>query len=225
MDYPDLLDAVYGRLEELGASGTATGGDPATDNALAAAEAEMRVRLPVELRAFYQAVGDGFSFYWEADPDGPEKLWGSLQVPSLSALAEMYHGWRGLVLYPPERAEEYGFTGTKDPGLAKRTAARMWHWLPIIAEPNGDAVCLDLGAPGCPVVFDKHDWMDGGTGDNGHLLARNWREFLVGWGSVCFRDPIHWTWCFRPGGGVNWDGEPFRSPFRVTGLAEPGAPS
>ena len=223
MDYPTLLETVIDHLEGLGVACTATARDPATDKALASAEARMNVRLPAELREFYRTVGDGFVLFWQSDPNDPQKPWGSLQVPSLSSLADGYSGWRGLVLYTPERAEEYGFPGTKDPALAKRTAARMWHWLPIIEEGNGDAICLDLGAPGCPVVFDRHDWMDGGSGDNGHPLAPNWRAFLMSWGRVCFQDPIHWTWYFRPGGGVDWDGEPFRSPFRVAGLAEPGA--
>ena len=126
-----------------------------------------------------------------------------------------------MVLYSPERAEEYGFPYTKDPILAKRTAARMWNWLPVIEEGNGDSICLDLDAPSCPVVFDKHDWMDGGSGDNGHPLAPNWRAFLLGWGSVCFQVPdgLYWPWCFRPGGGVAWDSESFRSPFRIADLA------
>jgi cell wall assembly regulator SMI1 len=181
----------------------------------------MNVRLPADLREFYQVIGDGLLLFWQSDPEDAQKPWGSLQVPELSALAEMCAGWRKLVLYSPEQAEKYGFTGTKDPALAKRTAARMWNWLPLIEQGNGDSICLDLGAPGCPVVFDKHDWMDGGSGDNGHLLAPNWRAFLRGWGSVCFQFRSYWPWYFRPGGGMDWDNEEFRSPFRVPGLAEP----
>jgi cell wall assembly regulator SMI1 len=226
MDYPSLLETVYGHLDGLGAAGGANPGEAVTDEALAAAEAEMKVRLPAELREFYQTVGDGFSLYWETAPGDPEKIWGGLHVPGLASLVEMYAGWRGLVLYTPERAEEYGFPGTKDPTLAKRTAARMWQWLPVIQEGNGDGICLDLGTPGCPVVFDKHDWMDGGTGENGHPLAPNWRAFLVGWGSVCFQPPrrMYWPLCFRPGGGVAWEGDEFHGPFRVPGLAEQSAP-
>ena len=162
--------------------------------------------------------------FWQSDPNDPKKPWGSLQVPSLSYLAEMYTGWRGLVLYTPEKAEQYGFPYTKDPALAKRTAARMWHWLPVIEDGERRLrSAWTWVTRSCPVVFDKHDWMDGGSGDNGHRLAPNWRAFLVGWGSVCFQQPegLYWPWCFRPGGGVAWDGEHFLSPFRVAGLAEP----
>jgi cell wall assembly regulator SMI1 len=222
MDYAGLFDLLYGHLDSLGVAGSANAGEPATDEALAGAEVEMKVRLPAEFREFYRTVGNGFSLYWETDPDDPEKQWGGFHVPELASLIGMNAGWRGLVLYTPERAEEYGFPHTKDPDLAKHTAARMWHWLPVIKEPNGDAICLDLGASGCPVVFDKHDWMDGGSGENGHVLAPNWRSFLVGWGGVCFQPPrsMYWPQCFRPGGGVAWESDEFPSPFRVPGLAE-----
>jgi cell wall assembly regulator SMI1 len=189
MDYPSLLETVLGHLEELGVACTATASDPATDEALASAEARMKVRLPGELREFYQEIGDGFSLFWEADPCDHTKPWGSLQVPALAALTDLHAGWREMVLYSPEKAEEYGFPYTKDSALAKRTAARMWHWLPVIQDGNGDSICLDLGAPGWPVIFDRHDWKDGGSGENGHPLAPNWRAFLTRWGSVCFQPP------------------------------------
>lgn len=220
MDYVGILEAVYGRLDELGVAGRADAGEPPTEEALAAAETEMGFRIPAELREFYRTVGDGFSLYWETDHGDAEKLWGGFHVPELAELVGMYAGWRELVLYTPERAEEYGFPHTTDPARAKQTAARMWHWLPVIREANGDAICLDLGAPGCPAVFDRHDWVDGGTGDNGHVLAPDWRAFLAGWGSVCFQPPrrLYWPLCFWPG-GVTWDGDEFHTAFRVPGLA------
>jgi hypothetical protein len=221
MNFGSIMDAVWERIAELGAEGTFAPDEPATDDELTAAEAELKCPLPAELREFYQTVGNGLSFFWEADSDEPNKPWGVLSVPSLSSLVELYRGRQKLILYTPERAEEYGFPYTKDPALAKRTAARMWQWLPIIEEPNGDSICIDLGAPGCPVVFDKHSWMDGGTGDNGHQLAPNWRAFLKSWGSVCYQPPIHWADYFLPSGGIDWDAEPFRNPFRVAALTEP----
>ena len=150
MDYPDLLETVLRHLEGLGVAYTAVAGEPVTDEELASAEVEMKVRLPTELREFYQVIGDGFLLHWQSDPDDPKKPWGFLQVPELSSLASMYAGWRGQVLYSPERAEEYGFPYTKDPALAKRTAARMWHWVPLIEEGNGDSICLDFGDPWVP---------------------------------------------------------------------------
>jgi hypothetical protein len=97
----------------------------------------------------------------------------------------------------------------------------MWHWLPVIEVENADLICQDLSDPCCPVIFNQHDWLDGGSGDNGHPLAPNWRAFLQAWGSVCFQFPrsLWWPACFRPGSGVVWDGEQFREPFRIGGMA------
>ncbi len=52
-----------------------------------------------------------------------------------------------MALYSPKAAEKYGFPYTKDPALAKITAARMWHWLPVIEEGNGDLICIDMSKP------------------------------------------------------------------------------
>jgi hypothetical protein len=97
----------------------------------------------------------------------------------------------------------------------------MWSWLPFHQEGNGDQFCIDLGDPSRPVVFDQHDWLDGGTGDNGHILASNFREFISDWGRVCFQAPesLYWPSCFLPEGGVDWAGPQFRDPFRVEELA------
>jgi hypothetical protein len=140
-------------------------------------------------------------------------------------MARHYVEWRQYALYAPEKAEQYGFPYTENPELAKRTAARMWDWLPVIAEGNGDLICVDLGVPSHPVIFHQHDWMDGGTGDNGHLLADNWGEFLAKWATVCFQFPksLWWPSAFKPGGGIAWEGEQFRDPFRIASFAEGSA--
>ncbi|MEJ5277184.1 MAG: SMI1/KNR4 family protein [Thermogemmata sp.] len=225
MKYTRLFDTVRRHLERLGVACEIEAGKVATAKAVARIEAKIQVRLPAELREFYQTMGDGFLFRWQTEPEDHNGPFASLWVPTLDYLASMYTGWRKIALYSPEESERYGFPGTKDPALAKRTAARMWHWLPVLEQGNGDMICLDLGDPGCPVVFDKHDWMDGGTGDNGHVLAPNWRAFLIGWGSVCFQHPkyLYWPFCFREGGGVAWDGDQFRDPYRIPALAEASA--
>ncbi|MBN9523813.1 SMI1/KNR4 family protein [bacterium] len=225
VDYRGLLDVVRRHVERQGVRCAVNSGKPASEKAIAATEAKLKVRLPAELREFYRTVADGYAMFWQADPNDAGQPFSGLQVPKLSSLAGLYSGWRGMALYSPEQAEAYGFPYTKDPALAKHTAARQWHWLPVIEQGNGDLICLDLSAPDGPVVFHKHDWLDGGSGDDGHPLAPGWRAFLAGWGSVCFQLPagLYWPSCFRPGGGVAWDGEQFRGPFRMAGLAEPHA--
>lgn len=221
MVYARLFDTVRGHLERLGIACEIEAGEVATEQAVAQAEAKISIRLPADLREFYQTMGDGFSFSWDAAVDRPKRPFADLYVPNLEYLVSLYSGWREMALYSPEAAEKYGFPFTKDPALAKRTAARMWHWLPILQHVNGDMICLDLSDASCPAIFNKADWMGGGTGDNGHLLAPNWRAFLIGWGSVCFQFPknLYWPSCFKKLGGVAWDGDQFCDPYRIAELA------
>jgi cell wall assembly regulator SMI1 len=193
MDYKSLFDTVRRHLERLGIACEIEAGIPATEKTVTKAETKMKVRLPTDLREFYETIGDGFSLRWQADSDGKAPF-ANLQVPTLKYLAGMYTGWREMALYAPEKADKYGFPYTKDPALAKRTAARMWHWLPVLEEGNGDLICQDLSDPGCPVIFNKHDWLDGGTGENGHIMAPHLPAFLADWGSVCFQFPKSLYW-------------------------------
>lgn len=221
MDYSDLFGTVRRHLEPHGVICEVEAGKKVTQKAFAKAETKMKVLLPVELREFYFAVGDGLSFRWQADPEDLKEPFANLEVPSLTHLASMYVGWRQMALYSPEEAEKYGFPYTEDPELAKRTAAKMWHWLPVIEEGNGDLICQDLSDPACPVIFHEHDWLDGGSGDSGHFLGASWLAFLTAWGSVCFQFPrsLWWPSTFRTGGGVDWHGEQFCETFRIEGLA------
>lgn len=221
MTYQELFETVHKHLASHGVTCEIVPGPLATQEQIAAIESRMKVRLGAELSSFYATVGNGISLRWQANADDSKLPFANLQIPTLESLAGGYESWRSYALYTPEAAAKYGFPYTKDPALAKRTAAHMWHWLPIIDEGNGDQICLDLSGPGFPVIFNQHDWLDGGAGDNGHLLAPNWRAFLVDWGSVCFQFPesLYWPFAFKPGGGVAWDGKEFRDPFRIPGLA------
>jgi hypothetical protein len=63
---------VLSHLDRSGVAGAATPGEPVTEEALASAEARMMVRLPAELREFYQDIGDGLALFWQSDPDDLE---------------------------------------------------------------------------------------------------------------------------------------------------------
>ncbi|MCX7666338.1 MAG: SMI1/KNR4 family protein [Gemmataceae bacterium] len=223
MQYPELFERVFVQLKQLGIEYSVTFGARVFPRQIRAIEKELSCRFPPEFREFYLTVGNGVILYWPANPDtdalGP---WGVLIIPSLSSLMEINQRWRDIALYSPEKANEYGFPYTKDPALAKQTAARMWQWLPLIEHHNGDAIALDLGAVGCPVVFDQHDWFDGGTGDNGFPLAPNFKAFLWGWGSICFQEPLdcYWPRCFKPTGGVDWYGKFFDQKFCIPNLRQ-----
>jgi cell wall assembly regulator SMI1 len=221
MDYRSLFQRVQSHLEGLQVKNSYSPGR----HVIAcwdiwAAEDTMMRPLPDDLKQFYLAVGDGLCFRWEAESAEKYPPFANLQIPSLSFLASQYLEWRESVLYSPDETEEYSFPYTKNPELAKRTAARMWHWLPVLVEGNGDQICIDLSTPSCPVIFDRHDWMDGGSGDNGYLLAESWSFFLTRWAGVCFQFPksLWWYSVLKPGGGVYWEGEDFRSPFIIRDL-------
>jgi cell wall assembly regulator SMI1 len=221
MDYAALFDTVRQHLESLAIATEIISGAVATDDAIAQLEATIGCRLPADVRDFYQTVGDGFSLAWQSDADASGQPFAALIVPPLEDVLRTYTEWRDTMLYTPEKADAYGFPSTDDPALAKRTAARMWHWLSIIDEGNGDTLCIDLSDSDGPVIFNQHDWLDGGTGDNGHPLAANWRAFLIAWGSVCFQFPkdLYWPSCFHKLGGVDWNSDEFREPYRIPLLA------
>lgn len=223
MDYKELISTVQRHVKALGCVCEVEAGGHITDNAISKAESRMKIRFPVELRQFYLEVGDGLSLRWKGDSDDPKAPFANLSVPSLANLASTYLSWQQISLYTPAKAKKYGFPHTKDPALAMQTAAKMWHWMPVIEEGNGDMISFDLSDPSCPVIFDQHDWFDGGSGDNGHQLSTGWQEFLTGWGSVCFQFPksLYWPTCFRPGQGVAWDSNGFCEPFRIKELTPP----
>jgi cell wall assembly regulator SMI1 len=217
MEYRALFNTVRQHLKRLGVESELVAGARVIDKALDKIERKLSIKFPGDLRELYLALGDGFVFSWK-DTAREGKPFAAVAFPTLSDLAGLYKGWRQMALYTPEAAEKYGFPYTADPVLAKRTAASVWHWLPVLDEGNGDMICQDLVDPGCPIIFNKHDWMDGGSGDNGHFLAWGWHHFLHDWGRVCFQMPknLWWPGCFRTGGGIEWDGDGFHEPFRIS---------
>lgn len=215
MSFVHIIGEAITRLNELGIEVDAAAGQVTSERQLRAAEARMGIRLPQALGEFYREVGNGYAMFWQSEE---ARLWGGLSVPPLKELAGLLRDWKRISVYTPEAAEKYGFPYTKDPALAKRTAAKMRDWLPLIEEGNGDAICLDTGTPEGEVIFHAHAWMDGGTGDNGQLLATNLRDFVSGWASVCFQQPMDFDWpaSLLSGGGVDWSGSRFRDPFRLS---------
>src|SRR5262245_51482257 len=107
-------------------------------------------------------------FFWSTEEEsGPFAM---IEFPKLSQVVikslEQVN-WR------IEWSDTYEFQYTDDPKRAKKTALCMRKWLPFHDDGNGDRFCLDTATRGAPVIFDRHDWMDGGTGDNGHRLGES----------------------------------------------------
>lgn len=229
MDYKRLFEQVRTRLDSLGVNYSFYAARPVLECwDIWGAQYDMKRMLPKELCKFYLDMGDGLSFRWESEPENGALVFANLQMPSLESLVRQYFDWRNCVCYSPENAAEYGFPHTANPQLAIRTAARMWDWLPILYQGNGDQICIDLSEQSCPVIFHKHDWMDGGSGENGFLLAENWNAFVTGWAGVCFQWPksLFWDSELIPAKGVNWEGAEFLAPFRISDLkTAPGTSS
>jgi cell wall assembly regulator SMI1 len=217
MDYDRLFATVFKHVRGQGVKCEAWCNDPAKEQEVVEGEAAMKRSLPYELRQFYLSFADGMSLRWTADEEDLEQPFANFQVPTVSYLAEMNVGGRGIRLYSQEEAERYGSPHTTDPVLALKTAARQWHWLPVLEEGNGDVICMDLAEPGAPVVFHQHDWCDVGPGEDGHRLGESWEDFLIAWSCVCFQLPksLWWPSTFKKGGGVEWGGAEFRDPFRI----------
>ena len=178
------------------------------------AQEKALIPIPDSMAEFYAEIGDGLVFWWQARGERPP--FANLEIPRL---ADITLDTLDQVAWRTEWEDENDFRFTDDPALAKQTALRMRKWLPFFDEGNGDRICLDTNAPGAPVVFDQHDWYDGGSGSNGHVLAASLMEFMSGWASVCFQLPcsLWWPSVFdKDGGGVRWNDETeFRSPFRL----------
>ena len=93
----------------------------------------------------------------------------------------------------------------------------MHYWLPFQAEGNGDFLSINLNRAGQgQTVFDQHDWLDGGTGENGFQMADNLSEFVNSWAAVCFSLPKHLWWkSVLTDTGVDWSSDQFDDRFRI----------
>ena len=122
--------------------------------------------------------------------------------------------WR---FYDESAAESYGFPYVDDPNAALLTNRLMHNWIPFYTEGNGDNFSISLNADGLGnVIFDQHDWLDGGTGHNGFLIAVDCHNFFDSWAQVCFSQPCGLWWKSVIGeNGVDWRSDEFEDRFRL----------
>ncbi len=87
----------------------------------------------------------------------------------------------------------------------------------IHREGNGDFISIDLNSDRFGmIIFDSHDWLDGGTGENGFLMAPDLLTFIERWGHVCFCPPKTLCWkSVLKNDGVDWDSDHFDAEFRL----------
>ncbi|MBA3273879.1 MAG: SMI1/KNR4 family protein [Chthoniobacterales bacterium] len=213
MAYLELFERVADQVRRQGVKVTFKRGKPLTVSAIERARAKALIPIPTSMAEFYSEIGDGIVFAWTVK--GDRTPFANHEFPKLAERTlESFDKLSWMI----EWKDDYDFRGTKDPTLAKQTALKMRKWMPFHDEGNGDGFCLDTAIDSAPVVFDQHDWFDGGTGENGHLLGRSLLEFYTNWSRVCFQFPqsLWWPSVLRKSGpGVDWNSTEFREPFRL----------
>lgn len=212
MGYLELFQRVIDHVAGMGLKVTFRRGKRLSPAVIKRAQDEALIAIPPSMAAFYAEVGDGMSLRWTGK--GADAPFANHAFPKLADIT-----FRSLdqINWRMEWNDSCDFQSTKDPTLAKRTAMRMRSWIPFHDEGNGDCFCLETAVEGTPVVFNQHDWFDGGSGENGHVLARSLAEFYEAWANVCFQFPRTpwWPKVFNPSGGVHWDSDEFQEPFQL----------
>jgi hypothetical protein len=212
MAFLELFERVADHLHRQGVEVMFSRGKPLSRAAIERARSKAKIPIPDSMAEFYAEMGDGLEFQWCAVEGRTPFSYHAF--PKLAALA-----FESLepIKWRMEWNDSYDYRYTKDPALAKETATRMRKWLAFHDEGNGDAICLDTAADPAPVVFDQHDWFDGGSGSNGHRMGDTLLDFYTKWAQVCFQLPssLWWPSVFNDSGGVNWNSEKFAERFRL----------
>lgn len=215
MAYLELFEQVADHVRAQGLKVEFERGAPLAASAIEQACKRSVIPIPASLAEFYAEVGDGLRFAWRS-----KKLDDGFANHELPKFEDQVVKSFDSLKWRTEWHDNYDFSGTKDPALAKRTALKMRKWMPFYAEGNGDMFSLDTAVDPAPVVLDQHDWMDGGTGANGHRLADSLLQFYTDWAQVCFQFPRHLWWpgvLKKDGPYVEWSSNQFQEPFRLPG--------
>lgn len=213
MAYLELFEQVVAHVRRQGVKVTFKRGKPLTESTIDHARAKTLIPIPTSMAEFYAEVGDGMEFAWTTK--GDRTPFANHEFPKLTdRVLESFE----KLSWKTEWKDDYDFQYTKNPALAKQTALKMRKWMPFHDEGNGDGFCLDTALDPAPVVFDQHDWYDGGSGENGHRLGESLLQFYTDWAQVCFQYPrsLWWPSVFnKTGVGIDWNSSEFHEPFRL----------
>jgi hypothetical protein len=214
MAYLELFEGVAEHVRRQGVKVRFKRGKPLDPAAIERASPKAFIPIPTSLIDFYAEIGDGLEFGWSSKgKDAP------FANHAICRLEECAPKSIDDVSWLTEWQDDYEFPHVEDPVLAKKTALKMRKWLAFWGIGNGDSLCLDTSADPSPVLFSKHDWYDGGSGENGHKIAESLFEFYSDWAQVCFQFPSSLWWpgvLNKNGAGINWASDEFREPFRLT---------
>lgn len=215
MSYRDLFLRVADHVRGRGVDVELMPGPPLSNATVDKARRVLTIPLPESLVEFYREMGDGMLFHWDAGGvEGDDRE--PFAVVEVAPLLDVVRAHEGQKEYATEWRDDYDYRFTDDPRKARATALRVRRWLGFHHEGNGDRFCLDTAASPGPVVFDRHDWYDGGTGDNGAPMGDTLRGFMEGWSRVCFQCPssLYWPSVLGPA-GVDWQCDEFDPRFRL----------
>lgn len=208
-----LFQQVASHLSGSGITPEMSFQPPADSDDISYAERQLDLSLPPTYVEFVTTVADGLSVHWHAG----DRTLACFEMEPLHSSVEGLLGFRDWRLFSEDKAKEYGFPHVADPEIAMTTNRLMHYWLPFQQEGNGDYLSVNLNRAGeGQVIFDQHDWLDGGTGENGFFMADTISEFIESWASVCFSLPRSLWWkSVLTEKGVDWDSDEFDPRFRI----------
>lgn len=209
MNFKDIIENARAALTSHGIEVTAEYGEPLTSAAIEAVEATLGMRLPTPIRQLYLDIGDGLHFVW--DLEGSRNM-GYFELMPLKDLIKEHKTDIGF---------REGMVKGEDNPNTKRVWASMLKWIDFHSEGNGDTFALDTSRDPHPVVFNQHDWNDGGDETNGFVLGDDLNSFMIKWGSLCFQRPKGLWWpSVRKDFRVDWESDEFSKALTISGLAQ-----
>ncbi len=157
MTYLPLFERVAEHVRQKGVQVRCDRGQPLAFAAIERARTQAFIAIRASLLDFYAEIGDGFEFGWSSI--GNNTTFANLEI---SRIANCAPKSIDDVSWLTEWNDDYEFSHARDPALAKATALKMRRWLSFFNLGNGDNFCLDTSLHPSPVLFNQHDWYDGG---------------------------------------------------------------
>ena len=209
----NTLDRVAVYLENLNVKLLCELSPKATQDDLNTAQEQAGLALPESYITFLTQFANGLELSWVCE--GAFSTTADV-APVESSIGGML-GMRDWRLYDDDAAREYGFPYVDDPEQALETNRLMHNWIPFHAVGNGSNFSINLNNDGFGhVIFDQHDWLDGGTGYNGFMMSSDLPSFFESWASVCFSQPQSLDWkSVIDDDGVKWDSSEFDDRLRL----------
>ena len=210
------IDKVSSHLDAIGIKLECAINPSVPPREVEAAQKRLGLSFPEAYIQFVTNFSNGLQLSWDAGDDEGASF-ARFEMATLESSIDGILGMRDWRFYDEAAAENYGFPYVDDSEAALLTNRQMHNWIPFHAEGNGDNFSINLNGDGFGnVIFDQHDWLDGGTGHNGFLIAVDFYNFFDSWAQVCFSQPSGLRWKSVIGeNGVDWSSDEFEDRFRL----------